>query len=193
VSGDGPVGAVILAAGASRRFGSPKQLAVVDGRTLLEHAFGAAAGAGLRPVAAVVPVWLTRPPSLRSEDLRWVRNPFPERGLSLSLRLGLAAVAADVAAVVIMLGDQPRVAPAAIAAVLAARGERPVVAAEAGGVQAPPVLVERSHFGLAEDLVGDLGLRGWLAANPELVRAVPVAAHAADVDTPGDLGRLGGP
>jgi molybdenum cofactor cytidylyltransferase len=193
VSGDGPVGAVILAAGASRRFGSPKQLAVVDGRTLLEHAIGAAAGAGLRPVAVVVPVWLTRPASLTSEELRWVRNPFPERGLSLSLRLGLAAVGADVAAVVILLGDQPRVAPAAIAAVLAARGERPVVAAEAGGVQAPPVLVERSHFGLAEDLVGDVGLRGWLAANPELVLGVPVAAHAADVDTPGDLGRLGGP
>jgi len=56
-----PVAAVILAAGESRRYGSPKQLAVVDGRTLLEHAIDAAASAGASPVIAVVPVWLTRP------------------------------------------------------------------------------------------------------------------------------------
>lgn len=188
-----PVAAVILAAGESRRYGSPKQLAVVDGRTLLEHAIDAAASAGASPVIAVVPVWLTRPERLDDEWLRWIRNRFPEQGMSLSLRLGFEAIGDDASAALILLGDQPRVPPDTIAAVLAARGERPLVAPVADGIPAPPILVERSHFHLVEQLTGDIGLRQILLANPELVRLVPVAAHAQDVDTPEDLARLGRP
>ncbi|HTI30374.1 MAG TPA: NTP transferase domain-containing protein, partial [Methylomirabilota bacterium] len=80
MSDDRSVGAVILAAGSSRRYGSPKQLVVVDGMTLLEHAIETAAVAGLQPVAAVVPVWLSRPARYDDERLRWIRNAFPERG-----------------------------------------------------------------------------------------------------------------
>jgi CTP:molybdopterin cytidylyltransferase MocA len=191
MDGDLTVGAVILAAGASRRYGSPKQLVVVDGQTLLEHAIGTAATAGLSPVAAVVPIWLSRPAALDDRRLHWVRNPFPERGLSLSLRLGIEAIADEVAAVVILLGDQPRVPAEVVAALLDARGPRPVVATEAGGVLAPPVLVERTHFDLVDDLHGDVGLRPLLR-DTKLVTSVPVAEHARDVNTPADLERLGG-
>ena len=192
MSGDGRVGAVILAAGRSRRYGSPKQLALTGGWTLLEHAIAAALGAGLAPVVAVVPVWLSRPASLEASGVEWIRNPFPERGMSLSLRLGFGALHDEVAAV-ILLGDQPGVPRSTIAAVLAARGDRPVVATEANGIQAPPVLVERSHFHLVGRLDGEIGLRGWLASNPNLVLAVPVADHAPDIDTPEDLSRLRDP
>ena len=192
MSEDRSVGAVVLAAGASRRYGSPKQLVVVDGRTLLEHAIASALAGGLEPVAAVVPVWLSRPASLGDTRLRWVRNPFPERGLSLSLRLGIEAVGGDVSAVVILLGDQPHVPPATISAVLGARGQRPLVAAEAGGVLAPPVLVERTQLHLFDALVGDIGLREVLRQRSDLVTSVPVGGHATDVDTPADLDRADG-
>ncbi len=76
---------------------------------------------------------------------------------------------------------------------LAARGGRPVIASEAGGILAPPVLIERSHFHLVETLSGDTGLRGWLDANPELVQAVPVSNHPPDIDTPDDLASLARP
>ncbi len=184
------VGAVVLAAGKSRRFGGRKQLAVLAGRTLLEHALEHAHAAGLSPIVAVVPIWLTRPANWEAADLRWVRNPFPERGLSHSLRLGLAAMPEQVAAAVVLLGDQPRLAPGVIGAVVNARGEHPVVAAEAGGRLGHPVLLERSAFGLVEELSGDIGLREFLHAHAELVRRVPVNAHASDVDTPDDLARL---
>ena len=121
---------------------------------------------------------------------RWIRNAFPERGMSLSLRLGLAALGDDVEAAVILLGDQPRVPALSIAALLAARGDRPLLAAEADGLLAPPILLERSHFALAEQLTGDIGLREILRSNPELVRAVPVLGHLPDLDTPDDLGRI---
>lgn len=193
MSGDRSVGAVILAAGSSRRYGSPKQLAVVDGMTLLEHAIEAAAVAGLEPVAAVVPVWLSRPARYDDERLRWIRNPFPERGMSVSLRLGLDALAGEVDAAVVLLGDQPRILPATISGLLAARGDRPVVASQADGILAPPVLIEASHFRLADGLSGDIGLRQMLIDHPELVRAVEVAGHPPDIDTPEDLARAGGP
>ena len=193
MGGDGPVGAVILAAGMSRRYGTPKQLVVIGGRTLLEHAIDAALAAELAPVIAVVPVWLPRPASLDAGRLRWIRNPFPERGMSLSLRLGFGALGEAVAAAIVFLGDQPGVAPSTIAGILAARGERPVVAAKAGGVMAPPVLVERSHFQLVGGLSGDIGLRGWLAANPDVVQAVMVSNHPPDIDTPDDLGQGAAP
>jgi molybdenum cofactor cytidylyltransferase len=190
MNGGDRVGAVILAAGASRRFGSPKQLVVVDGRTLVEHVVDGALEGGLAPVVAVVPVWLTRPARLDDPRLRWIRNPFPERGLSLSLRLGFDALGEEADAAVILLGDQPGVPPESIGALLAARGDRPVVASVADGILAPPILVERSHFELVRGLSGDVGLREILLAEPDLVVAVPVSAHPPDLDTPDDLARL---
>jgi molybdenum cofactor cytidylyltransferase len=187
---DRSVGAVVLAAGMSRRYGSPKQLAVLDGRTLLEHVIGAARAASLEPVVVVVPVWLSPQDNSR---LRWIRNPFPERGMSLSVRLGLAALEPETSAAVILLGDQPGVLASTISAVVAARGDRPLVAALADGVLAPPVLIERTHFGLADRLAGDVGLRELLRGNPDLVSAVDVPTHAPDVDTPDGLGRSTGP
>lgn len=189
----GAVGAVILAAGSSRRFGSAKQLAVLDGRTLLEHAIGAAVEAGLDPVVAVVPIWLTRPASLNDGRLRWVRNPHPERGISVSLRLGLRAIGEDATAAVILLGDQPRLGPSVIRALVSARGDRPVVATEAGGHMAPPILLEREAFGLAKAAAGDIGLRQILREHPDLVRGVPIERHPPDVDTPDDLAALDRP
>ena len=113
--------------------------------------------------------------------------------MSLSLQLGLSALEEEVEAAVILLGDQPRIPPATLGAILAGRGERPIVACATSGVLAPPLLIERSHFSLVDELTGDIGLRDILRAHPELVRPVPVAAHSPDVDTPEDLGRILGP
>ncbi len=187
---DRPVAAVVLAAGTSRRYGSPKQLALLDGRTLLEHVLERAQGAGLSPVIAVVPVWLTRPAAWRDPRLIWIRNPQPQRGLSSSLQLGLQAVPAEVDAAVVLLGDQPGISVAALDALRAARGSRPIVAASADGHLGPPVLLERSQFDLARALDGDIGFRELLARRPELVTEVRVARHAPDVDTVADLAAL---
>jgi molybdenum cofactor cytidylyltransferase len=180
------VAAVILAAGESRRFGSPKQLARLGERTLLEHVVDLARDAGLDPIIAVVPAWLHG----RDPGVSWVVNDQPNRGMSHSLRLGFAALPDTTEAAVILLGDQPTLAPAALRALVAARGEKPVVATRAAGRMAAPVLVERSHFSIVEEASGDIGLREILNANPELVRVVEVATYPPDVDTPTDLEAL---
>ncbi|MDQ3588169.1 MAG: nucleotidyltransferase family protein, partial [Actinomycetota bacterium] len=116
------IGAVVLAAGESTRFGRQKQLADLDGRPLLEHALAAVArapvddtvvvlGAGADDVIGTVDMHGARPVICE----RW------QEGMSASLASGLAALE-DAEAVVVCLGDQPRVSAEAIRRVLAARG-----------------------------------------------------------------------
>jgi len=177
--------AVILAAGASTRYGSPKQAARIGERTMLEAVVATADTAGLRPIIAVVPSGVAVP-----RDVVTVINDDPGAGMSESLRLGLATVPPDADAAVILLGDQPTLDPSVIGRLLADQGVRPVVAAHAEGRIGPPVLIRRAAFWLADGATGDDGLRNVLAGHPELVTMVPVSAHAPDVDTPADLERL---
>lgn len=178
------VAAVILAAGLGRRFGGPKAGARLHGHTLLAHVVDVAHEAGLEPVIAVIPGAAEVPAGVVA-----VANPHPERGLSSSLQLGIGAVPPGHAAVVLLV-DQPTLAAGSIGAVLSARGTRPILAAEAGGRLAPPVLIEPEAFLSVATLTGDIGLREVFRQNPELVQPVPVAAHAPDVDTAEELARL---
>ncbi len=178
--------AVILAAGGSSRFGSPKQLAPFGAGTVLESVVGLARGAGLRPIVVVLPSSVPPPPGVAA-----IVNDRPEEGMSRSLRLGLAAVPNDAAAALILLGDQPTVPAAVIEDILRARGERPIVAARAAGLLGPPVLLERSAFAMAAATTGDQGLRDLIRGNRHLVTPIEVGEHAPDIDTPADLERLG--
>ena len=177
------IAALILAAGASTRFGSPKQLARIGDRTMLVTVVDLAREAGLNPIVAVVAPGIAVAP-----DVVPIVNAQPEAGLSRSLRMGIAAMPAEVDAAVILLGDQPTIAQAMIRAIVKAeRNGRPVTAARANGRLGPPVLLMRDGFGLTQGAIGDEGLRSMLTRNPELVTPVDVAAHAPDVDTPADL------
>lgn len=178
------VAAVILAAGLGRRFGGPKANAQLRGQTLLEHVVALARSAGLHPVIAVLPAATSAP-----DDVVAVVNPRPERGLSSSVQIGTDAVPPGQAAVILLV-DQPTLPLESILAVLAARGTRPILAAAAGGRLAPPVLIEPEALTMVAALSGDIGLREVFRRNPDLVRGVPVPAHAPDIDTPDDLARL---
>jgi CTP:molybdopterin cytidylyltransferase MocA len=178
------IAALILAAGASVRFGSPKQLVRVGERTLLEAVAETAAGE-LQPVLAVVPPGMAVPPAVVP-----VINGRPELGLSHSLRLGIAAVPPEIDAVVVLLGDQPTVAGDLLRRLLAARGQSLIVATVAGDVAAPPLLLERRAFPLAAEGTGDAGLRDILRSRSDLVTPIEISQHAPDIDQPGDLASI---
>jgi molybdenum cofactor cytidylyltransferase len=204
VSDPSNVAGLILAAGAGSRFGGGKMRARLDGRPLVAHVLDAARAAGLgrlvvvlgRDAVEVRAAILAADPAALDGVLVAV-NGAPERGLATSLRLGLAAATAGPRpdGVLVLLGDQPRVRPEVIAAVIAAAappGALAVVPAH-GDDRAPnPVLVLPAASALVDELDGDRGLGALLAARPERVVRVPVAGANPDVDTVADLAALEG-
>ena len=190
--------AVVLAAGASTRFGSPKLLAPLDGRPLLQHALDAVADAGLADAVVV----LGRGADDVEAAIAWrserrVVNPRPEDGLSSSLRVGLAQRDGRRrgGCGIVVLGDQPALRPDVVRAVVAAAETAPVpiVRPRYAADDAPnPVVLRRAAWPLAEGVDGDRGLGPLLAARPDLVLEVPVDGANPDVDTVADLVRLEG-
>ena len=178
------VAAVILAAGASTRFGSPKAAVRIGSRTMLQVVVDTATAAGLSPVIVVVPSTLPVP-----EGVDAVRNDAPELGLSRSLKLGIAAVPADAEAAVILLADQPTVDVEHLMALDGWRGGAPIVATRSDGIIGPPVLLEREAFALVENLRHDAGLRDLIRSDPSLATAID-HTMLPDVDTTEDLERI---
>jgi CTP:molybdopterin cytidylyltransferase MocA len=117
-----------------------------------------------------------------------------EEGQSASLACGLAELA-GCEAVVVTLGDQPRVSPDAIRRVIAGRNGASAVRATYGGEPGHPVLLERDLFEALRDVSGDKGARNLLLSVPVLEVPCDDLGGGEDVDTPAELDalRAGGP
>jgi molybdenum cofactor cytidylyltransferase len=187
------IAALVLAAGAGSRFGGVKLLARLSGKPILQHVLDRAREAGVGEVVVVLGADADAIEAAVDWDTaRRVRNPEPARGLASSLQVGMAELS-DVDAVLVLLGDQPLVAPATLRALLDAPADpaRPVVVpayAEGGGRN--PVVLRRSAFGLVGEATGDRGLGPVLDRHPELVHEIAVPGANPDVDTTADLARL---
>jgi CTP:molybdopterin cytidylyltransferase MocA len=186
---------VVLAAGSARRFGAVKQLAPFRGRPLVEHAVAALAGAGLDAVLVVLGAdadAVEREADLRPAQI--VRCAQAPRGQSHSLRAGVdAAERLGAVGVVVVLADQPLIAPAAVRRVVAAAAAHPeadAARATYGGVPGHPVLLRRSTFPAVATLEGDRGARDLLAACSVIAVGCDGLGSPADVDTPDDLAAL---
>jgi CTP:molybdopterin cytidylyltransferase MocA len=164
------IGAVVLAAGASTRFGSPKQ------RILLAPVLARVGAAqSIDHVVVVLGAYDVE------TDARVVRCPSWERGPGASLRCGLAALDTDVEAAVVVLADGPDLDPAAVDRVVSAwqvgRGE--ILAASYGGVRGHPVLLARDVW----ERIPDDGAR---ALEPVLIPCDELE-YPGDVDFAQDL------
>ena len=190
------IGGLVLAAGAGRRFGGAKQLAELDGRPLLEHSIRAMIAS---PVGRVVVVLGSGAEDVMDRVDLHGAEPFVcdrwDEGQSASIACGLAEMS-DCEAVVVTLGDQPRLSPDAIRRVLAARGNGAVaVRATYWGAPGHPVLLERELLERMRDVSGDHGARNLLLS--VTTREVPCEdlGGGEDVDTAAELDalRAGGP
>jgi molybdenum cofactor cytidylyltransferase len=183
------IAGLVLAAGAGRRFGSPKQLADLGGVPLLQHAIDAMlAVPALDRVVVVLGSFAEEiAAAVKFASAEPVVCPEWDEGMAASLRCGVAELAgADW--VVVTLGDMPGVTPEAIEAVIGAlRPDVDAVRAEYGGQFGHPVALSRSLLDRVAGLRGDVGARELLAD----ARVRPVEAlHLArpdDVDTPEEL------
>ena len=189
------VSAVVLAAGMSRRMGSPKQLLQIGGKALLENVLDSLRGAR---VGEIVLVLGASAEEIRKQidgtGLRVVINEAFEGGMGTSLRAGLAAVDAQAEAALIVLADQPFVATATFDRLIAAYEERkPQIALPIyKGFRGNPVLLDRSVFAEVMGLGGDVGCRAIFGTHTENILKVPVEDIGVllDIDTSADLSKL---
>lgn len=191
------VTAVVLAAGAGRRFGGGKLLAEVGGRPLIQHVLLNLAEAPVGETIAVVGAEAARVREVCEPfGVRIVENPEWAAGQSTSVRAGILACGSGVKAAVVLLGDQPFVGAAAVEKLVDAFEDGASVAvATYGERRRNPVLFSREVWPvLLEELSGDEGARSVLRRHPEIVVEVPCdgVAEPTDVDTREDLENLGG-
>lgn len=182
-------GAILLAAGDSRRMGSPKALLPFEGVTALELTLAAArtvAGEVAVVVGRHAPDILARVPL---EGVRVVRNPDPDAGRTGSLQRGLDALPAGLVGVFVHPVDVPLVTGADFEALAEAHRATPGATAfqpTYAGRGGHPLLLDASRVDDLRVLGADTPLRALLDARPAEVCRVPVANPGVlvDVNTP---------
>lgn len=182
MDGAARIAAVVLAAGASRRLGSPKQLAMLGDERLLERAVRLARAAGCSPVIVVLGAEHERVlADCRLGDAVPVIHDKWEEGMGSSIRLGVRACEAA-AGVVVMTCDQPAVTVKHLQLLM--RGTN-VKASSYAGRKGVPAFFPARYFGELKALGGDLGARELLRS----ADAVDLEGGELDVDTVEELER----
>jgi molybdenum cofactor cytidylyltransferase len=187
------VAGVILAAGASSRFGQPKLLLEWHGRPLIRHVAEVGLQAGLEPLVVVTGEHDVEISScLHDMPVIIVHNPEWREGQSTSLHTGLREVPQEAGAVVFLLADQPLIPAALIRSLVDehARNLAPLVAPVVDGQRANPVLFDRTTFLDLMAQSGDVGGRGLFSKYQAAWVPWHDASARMDVDTPEDYERL---
>jgi molybdenum cofactor cytidylyltransferase len=176
--------------------GEPKQLLRLGGRPLLERVVAAACEARLDDVVVVLGAHADEiMHKVAFGRARVVVNPAHERGMSTSLRLGIATLGPGIDRAVVILGDQPDIDASLLDRLLDAQQASglPAAALSFDGLLHPPMVLGRELWDGLESLEGDVGLRAVVRAHPELVVAMPaerLGEHPIDIDTPEDFEQL---
>jgi CTP:molybdopterin cytidylyltransferase MocA len=191
------VAAIVLAAGASRRLGQPKQLLVYAEETLLARALRLARESGASPVLAVLGANLEMiTASVAFNQVIPVVNNNWDQGISTSIHAGLNALAKaapHAAAALILACDQPRLTAnhlRTLIETLAAQAQPSIVASSYAGVIGIPAVFPRAAFPALLALRGDKGARALLMDPPCPLLALPFSGGEVDIDEPEDLDRL---
>jgi molybdenum cofactor cytidylyltransferase len=187
---------LVLAAGSSRRMGSPKQLLEVRGKPLLELVVGEVNASNLDEVVVVLGAAAEEIQS--RVDLGRARvlvNPEHSAGMASSLKGGVASLGPDVDRVVVILGDQPDVNAKLLNRLLDLQESSglPAAALDFNSLMHPPVVLTRELWAGLMSLEGDVGCRAVIRARPDLVAKLPVEGdltHPVDIDTPEDYERV---
>jgi molybdenum cofactor cytidylyltransferase len=188
-----PVAGIVLAAGESRRYGTPKQLLSWQGESFVRRVAQTALNSGLSPVVVVSGAYT---PQIRQVlgnlPVVLVHNPDWTEGQSSSVQAGLRALPSEIGAALFLLADQPQVPENLIRSLvdLHAGNLIPIVAPQVAGRRANPVLFDRITFSDLMELTGDVGGRPLFSKHPAAWLAWDDPELLLDVDTPEDYRKL---
>ena len=190
------VSAIVLAAGMSRRMGTPKQLVKVGNRTMLETTLAAVKTSNISETILVLghEAEAIRQAIKLDPGVQTVVNSAYNEGMSTSIQAGLRTVSTEAQAAMIVLADQPLLTGEVINQLIddydATRAG--VVLPVYKGFRGNPVLIDRSLFPEMMQIKGDIGCRSIFALHPEQIHKTPVndIGILVDIDTSEDLARM---
>ena len=185
--------AIVLAAGASTRFGSPKQLVRVDGRPLMHTVVSRAVEVAGHSVTVVLGANAADlAPLLRHTPASIVINRDWSEGLASSIRAGVGRLPGSCTGVMLLLADQAAVTAEDLRRLAGAWRRQPeyITAAQYGSTLGAPAIFPSSSFRDLAELRGDRGASALFHRNPDRVIRVPMESASLDIDTPEDLLRL---
>jgi molybdenum cofactor cytidylyltransferase len=183
---------LVLAAGGSKRLGTPKQLLPYGDATLLDHVIATARDCDFEQLLCVI--------GGSADEIRErvdldgatvVENPSFGEGCSSSIAAALTAVDPEADVLVLMLGDQPGVTAATVRTLIGSRGEAKLAACAYENGRGHPLAFAREMFDDLAALHGDKGVWKLLDRHAEVVVDVPVPGPMPrDVDTDEDYRAL---
>jgi len=186
--------AVVLAAGRSERMGEQKLLLPLDGKPTIAKIVAQLERAQVSEIIVV----LGRDggkvqPALQGHAVRFVTNPDFCGEMLGSIRCGLHAIPDGCEAMLIVLGDQPRLSSQVVRQLIAAfqAGGQGIIVPTHNGHRGHPLLIATRFREEILNRHDGVGLRGLLEAHPEEVHRLEVADASVleDMDTPEDYRR----
>lgn len=188
-------GIIILAAGASKRLGTPKQQLPFQNKSLLQNVVHAARQCDM-PTVVVLGAFATQiREQLVSEKVHTVVNPNWPAGMGGSIHTGLQhllRIAPHVSNALLLLCDQPFITTALLEEMFALKDSsgKPMVACTYGDSTGTPALFGKSFFPQLLALNGQEGAKRILLQHREQVATVDFPQGAVDIDTNGDYEQL---
>jgi molybdenum cofactor cytidylyltransferase len=181
---------VVLAAGASKRLGQPKQLVQIAGRPALQHVVSnaiAVAGSAVTVVLGSQAAAMTR--LLQHSSVSVLINRQWEEGIGASIRCGIGSLSQGCDAVLLVLGDQVAVTASDLKRLVSAwNGQDSVIATSVySGQLGVPAIFPHWCFGELMQLRGDQGAKAIINRYASRLAHVPMPNAALDVDTPEDV------
>ena len=189
------IGVVLLAAGEGSRLGClPKSLIRLQGQTLIQHHLQTLQEVGIDDVVVVTGFYYQAIESvLHGHAIKIVRNPVPEEGQQISVRLGLTALSKDCDLILVMLADQPLLNRDDVLELISAYKHRPinklVVLPEVHEQRGNPVCFSAELIDGMLASPQKISFRNYIDQNPEYVhRHLTTNTHfVVDVDTHEDV------
>lgn len=188
------IGAVVLAAGESRRMGEQKLLLPFAEETVIAHIVRQVLASCVGQTVVVLghdAAGVRH--ALEGFPVMFAENPHYRDGMLTSVRAGLAALSAETEAMVLCLGDQPAVTSVLIDRLVQAyrEGDKGIILPLYDDDTGHPIVVSAAYKEAIMTQFDDTGLRGLIYGRPDECMAVPVDEPGAlrDMDTPSDYKR----